>query len=216
MPMEPRALLQDQADKKVSFVMTHSRSLSRYNDNIIRHPSLPLLTTKLPLWQVLKEKIDQLKLQGENFDFAKHAPDDRTNKKDMENRSKKTWPKERYHWPVMFFLFLYSFIFCSCCIIIMCWQKIDKFGDTWTNTSPGGNYEDICHTFWMVRTHGCWSPFHSSKIMVSCHQCRVKQIVLIPILGCNGPVLNYTEHDMWCHMAFYVFVVTFFSDTFYK
>lgn len=79
--------------------------------------------------KVLKEKIDQLKLQGGNFDFAKHAPDV-PKKKDTENRNKKTWPKERYQWPVMFFLFLFSFIVCSCCIIIMCWQHIDKFGDT--------------------------------------------------------------------------------------
>ena len=100
--------------------------------------SLPLLTIMLPPWQVLKEKIDQLKLQGGNFDFAKHAPDV-PKKKDTENRNKKTWPKERYQWPVMFFLFLFSFIVCSCCIIIMCWQHIDKFGDTWTNSLPGGN-----------------------------------------------------------------------------
>lgn len=95
----------------------------------IRYPKFTVVDNYVPPWQVLKEKIDQLKLQGTNFDFAKHAPDAHK-KKEAENRNKKTWPKEKYHWPVMFFLFLFSFIVCSCCIIIMCWQKIDKFGDT--------------------------------------------------------------------------------------
>ena len=110
--MELRARLQDRANKML----------------YPKYPKFTVVDNYVPPWQVLKEKIDQLKLQGTNFDFAKHAPD--AHKKEAENRNKKTWPKEKYHWPVMFFLFLFSFIVCSCCIIIMCWQKIDKFGDT--------------------------------------------------------------------------------------
>ena len=134
MRMEPRAPLQDRANRGLwwhsseGWVGTTTILLGTF--------SLPSLTSKLPpLWQVLKEKIDQLKLHGRDFNFAEHAPD--SNKR-TENRHHMDWPKEKYHWPVMFFLFLFSFIVCSFCIITMCWQKIDTFGDTWTNSSPGG------------------------------------------------------------------------------
>jgi hypothetical protein len=40
--MEPRALLQDRANKK-RLVMTQLRSLSRYNDNIIRYPKFTIV-----------------------------------------------------------------------------------------------------------------------------------------------------------------------------